>query len=242
MHALASTPIRTPQTQICSWARLYVLALHLVIVVLLALFGSCSKRTLSLPSTLERTWSPVQEFIEFEINGEHALDHNRYSPYSGPPTPDQERAWDDLIKPVYFRASREELERGGERLDNLAELEGGGYLATIGVYHEIHCLRQLRLQLFRDRYYPNLTEAQDKYLHRHLDHCLEALRLTIMCNGNTALYSFAWDDPDAHMPATKSNSKSVCVKWSAVETWSHSRMVDSNPPLVRLSGDQGQLS
>lgn len=24
--------------------------------------------------------------------------------------------------------------------DDLAELEGGGYLASLGVYHELHCL------------------------------------------------------------------------------------------------------
>jgi hydrogenase maturation factor HypE len=34
----------------------------------------------------------------------------------------------------------EELEKAGENLHNISELTGGGYLATIGVYHELHCV------------------------------------------------------------------------------------------------------
>lgn len=46
-------------------------------------------------------------------------------------------------KATYFNTTREELERAGENLENLSELVGGGYLATIGVYHEIHCVVRL---------------------------------------------------------------------------------------------------
>ena len=44
------------------------------------------------------------------------------------------------VAAVYFAATREELEKGGEALDNLAELIDGGYVATIGAYHELHCI------------------------------------------------------------------------------------------------------
>jgi hypothetical protein len=40
----------------------------------------------------------------------------------------------------FFNASLQELARAGERLENLAELTDGGFLASIGVYHELHCL------------------------------------------------------------------------------------------------------
>jgi hypothetical protein len=41
---------------------------------------------------------------------------------------------------MFFNASVEELQRGGETLKNLAAVQGGGYAATIGAYHELHCL------------------------------------------------------------------------------------------------------
>lgn len=45
-----------------------------------------------------------------------------------------------LCSAVYFKAEREELERAGESMDDKVELEQGGYLANLGVYHELHCL------------------------------------------------------------------------------------------------------
>lgn len=229
----------TPQMQpsglsrILTWSRVYLVALHIALLGLLYILVTSGPGD-GISELLEkRSWSPVQQFVEYEIGRRHALNHDEYSEYSGPPTPEQNRAWDKLIRPVYFKATREELERAGESMENKVELEDGGYLANIGVYHELHCLRQLRFYLYRDMYYANITEAQENYLHSHLDHCIETLRLTIMCHGNTGVYSFAWDDPTAHKPATQSNSRSVCVKWSSIETWSYSRMTSSDPLLRR---------
>lgn len=89
---------------------------------------------------------------------------------------------------MFFNVSLEELRRSGESLDGVAEVEEGGYSATLGVYHELHCLvsplatsaqqrgnfssdtsqRQLRFYLFREIYYPDLTRKQEIYLFDHL--------------------------------------------------------------------------
>jgi hypothetical protein len=45
-----------------------------------------------------------------------------------------------MIVALHFNASLAELQRAGESLENLAGLEGGGYVAALGVYHELHCL------------------------------------------------------------------------------------------------------
>ena len=39
-----------------------------------------------------------------------------------------------------IRASRKEMELSGEDPDQSVELVAGGYLASLGVYHELHCL------------------------------------------------------------------------------------------------------
>ncbi|KAG8163786.1 hypothetical protein KVR01_007083 [Diaporthe batatas] len=222
---------------ILSLTRVYMILLHLLVIFLWT--RSWSYVDADAIKILQRykSWSPIQSSVEYEINAEHATDHRKFSKYSGPPREELEHAWGALIRPLYFNASYEELRRGGESLENLAAVKGGGYAATIGVYHELHCLRQLRFYLFRDKYYPNLTLAQDLYLHGHLDHCLETLRLTIMCHGNTGLYSFAWDDPNAPQPATKSNSRSVCAKWSSIEEWAISR----TPHEWILEGKEGHI-
>lgn len=42
---------------------------------------------------------------------------------------------------TYFAATREEMIQGEESLeDGTTQLSSGGYLATLAVYHELHCL------------------------------------------------------------------------------------------------------
>jgi hypothetical protein len=41
---------------------------------------------------------------------------------------------------MYFAATEQEMLRAGETVKNGAQLTGGDYLATLGVYHELHCL------------------------------------------------------------------------------------------------------
>ncbi|KAI6091918.1 hypothetical protein F4821DRAFT_280217 [Hypoxylon rubiginosum] len=219
---------------IVTFPSLYTVFLHLVILILLiyTFRGSPYPRT-QPPMPEGATWSPATEFIRYQINGDHALHQNKPSVYAGTPTVEQERAWDDLVTPAYFAATREELIKSEESLENGARLTSGGYLATLGVYHELHCLRQFRLYLYRDRYYENITEAQDHYLHQHLDHCLESLRLTIMCHGNTGLYTFAWTSASQGKPTSQSNARSVCVNWSSIKDWSHSREI---PDTERVMG------
>lgn len=48
---------------------------------------------------------------------------------------------------MYFAASREELLKAGESPENGAKLPGGGYLAMIGVYHELHCLVSIQIRI-----------------------------------------------------------------------------------------------
>ncbi len=83
--------------------------------------------------------------------------HQKVQKYAGRPTEEKDKAWDRLIKreplsalrpqiginaisAAYFNATLRDLERAGESLDDVTELTGGGYLASIGVFHELHCV------------------------------------------------------------------------------------------------------
>ncbi|KAJ2969473.1 hypothetical protein NQ176_g8643 [Zarea fungicola] len=148
--------------------RVYVFVLHILAITSLGiLWVSSPPRTFAL-ATRGRTWSPAQKYVEYEVADRPAMEHGAYSKYSGPPTTEQDAAWDALIRPVYFNATLQEIEKAGESQTNLTELVGGGYPATLGVYHELHCLRQLRFYLFQDYYYPNLTQTELQYVQGHL--------------------------------------------------------------------------
>jgi hypothetical protein len=67
------------------------------------------------------------------------------------------------------------------------------------------------------------------------DHCIEAIRLSLMCAGNTAMYSFQWPDSNEKVrkPKTKTNSERTCVDWSVIEAWAQNRSIGMNPTLER---------
>ncbi|KAK9439700.1 hypothetical protein VB005_07859 [Metarhizium brunneum] len=213
-----------------TFSRIYSIALHFLAIVLAVSLWSRNRHSSGNLPTQGRSWSPVNGLVQYELSSEHAVHHDKHSQYAGPPTQDNDAAWDSLMRPVHFNATRDELERAGESMANLAELEGGGYPASLGVYHELHCVRQMRFYLYRGHYYPNITEAQHEYLRGHLDHCLETLRLATMCRGSTDVYSFYWNGAKTGKPATQSNAKSICVRWSSIEKWAYSRM----PTTTRL--------
>ncbi|KAJ8126988.1 hypothetical protein O1611_g6648 [Lasiodiplodia mahajangana] len=105
----------------------YLSILHIIILTLASvLLKEGFFDNSSSPSQTGRSWSPVQEFVTYKVNTKHPTDHGYYSEYSGPPSEEQDEAWDRLITPVYFNISREELTRAGESFEHIIELTDGG--------------------------------------------------------------------------------------------------------------------
>ena len=59
------------------------------------------------------------------------------SPYVGPPSVDLDRAWQNLVANMSIRVTKAELERRGQ---SSVALPGGGHLAWLGVFHQLHCV------------------------------------------------------------------------------------------------------
>lgn len=79
-----------------------------------------------------------------------------------------------------------------------------------------------------------LSAEQVTYYRSHLDHCIEVLRLSSMCNADLSLYTFTWPRKedftflDAH-----SNTPRKCVNWDQVEEWSVQRKVELAPTVIK---------
>lgn len=62
------------------------------------------------------------------------------SPFAGPPSTEVDEAWHNLMLNMSVRVTKEELDAHGQ---TSIELPGGGYLAWLGVFHELHCVVRL---------------------------------------------------------------------------------------------------
>ncbi|TVY47472.1 hypothetical protein LOCC1_G002207 [Lachnellula occidentalis] len=111
------------------------------------------------------SYSPAQIVISYSQQKIHPMGPETYW---GTPTVEQTKSWERLLEPVMMRASYEEMALAGEDPDNSIKLLDGGYLASLGVYHDLHCLRRIRFFLYADHFYPSMTEKQRDNEQRHV--------------------------------------------------------------------------
>jgi hypothetical protein len=125
----------------------------------------------------------------------------------------------------------------------LEEGNGGDtrYMATLEVFHQMHCLDMLRKATFRDEFKDDnawkhghvrhhLGMFSHPYLSKHSmflnpktnllwsDHCLEILRQVVMCNSDPRLITFHWikDNP---VPYPDFNTWHQCRDVDATLEW-----------------------
>jgi hypothetical protein len=199
---------------------------------------------------------------------------------------------------MFINTTASEVQQAGNSIQDSVLLGGGGYVAALGIYHELHCLvrptlplssspllptplafknpsllsppcflppshfpkrhyfsslssfsvifpstqpntsqRKLRLYLHAPTYYPHLTPENLAYERRHLGHCLETLRQSLMCTADLSLYNFHWPTPDADRPIPITSSVRKCADWETIDKWAAERRVDYDPVLVRDKGE-----
>lgn len=201
------------------WLYVYLVLLHFVVLVFYLKYPSSER-----PEQLTGSFSPAFSAIHHEVHKLHDLDDNAFS---GPPSSENLAAWNSLLEPTYFNLSREEMVAANESFEGSVEFVNGGYQTALSVYHELHCLLRFRVFLYKETYYPNITETQMIYVTKHLDHCIDTLRRSSMCRADTSLYTFRWRGGDVtRKPELKTNAERVCVNWQAVETWGQERKAD----------------
>jgi hypothetical protein len=59
------------------------------------------------------------------------------SPFAGLPKTSIDAAWHHLLEPTTIRVSAEELRKSNQ---SSVPLPNGGYMAWLGVFHELHCI------------------------------------------------------------------------------------------------------
>ena len=58
--------------------------------------------------------------------------------YTGNPNSNVDTAWENLLRGMHLRVTAEELAHRNQT--SVALTEGGGYLAWLEVFHELHCI------------------------------------------------------------------------------------------------------
>ncbi|KAK4090436.1 hypothetical protein Purlil1_5108 [Purpureocillium lilacinum] len=166
-------------------------------------------------------YSPAKAAIKYE---KQMIVHNLADngKYRGPPRPEQDAAWEDLLRYNNLRVQKEDLDKANATSVPLND-DQGGYLATLDVFHTLHCVNKIRKSYYSDYYHdPNPLADQQE----HFDHCIDLLRQVVMCHGDVSLHTYQWKE-DYRWPWPSMQTEHQCRNWDKLMDWSKEHYIPS---------------
>lgn len=134
----------------------------------------------------------------YKLNG--AVTDNT-SIFRADPSPEVDAAWDNLATEGFelITVSSSDLARAGISATSSVKAPmswGRGsdaYIAQIDVFHQIHCLNELRKEIHYDYYYkPGYGDRPPPQHMIHKKHCIHILLQNIMCHADVDIVAHNW--------------------------------------------------
>ncbi|KAH8804686.1 hypothetical protein F5884DRAFT_884330 [Xylogone sp. PMI_703] len=159
-----------------------------------------------------RLYTPAQDAISYNLVKFDSGIYGGETPYQGYPTPENNALWEELYEHETSHISPEVAKILPNRTSAEAPYEGSGYLVVLNVFHNLHCIDSIRQSwyYFLDPKWnatlnPYTLHPEDPELGLqilggrdvgtvHVDHCLDALRQSVMCEGDTTPNVFQYSE------------------------------------------------
>ncbi|OJJ42509.1 hypothetical protein ASPZODRAFT_76693 [Penicilliopsis zonata CBS 506.65] len=194
----------------------------LLLFILLMLLAQMRQQCLADPSL--GVYSPANTAVEYikEVPFRAALFNN--TPYMGFPTDETDKLWSDLYNSGLSKISEDEARKLS--VPTLPIPGTKDYLVELDVWHELHCLNDLRMVLYPERYKglddlkdENGVIQRDNDAFRHWDHCIDSLRQAIMCHADVAPISFHINVPVSSGIFPRLATTHTCRNFTKVQEW-----------------------
>ncbi|KAJ7513185.1 hypothetical protein B0H11DRAFT_2268125 [Mycena galericulata] len=121
------------------------------------------------------------------------------------------------------RITREEASRLPNKTHAIPGDEGH-YIIGLDVFHSLHCLNQVRMALDPD-YYPEMRISttnnrvpEQEDITKHIGHCVDWLRQSIMCTGDTSVIVWQWHD-SSNSSGPSAEIAHTCRKFDKLQDW-----------------------
>lgn len=215
-------------------------ALNIVVLVVNVFFFSAQYLRHSLPSPTSTCYQHFPNNLSgavAEYQSTPALFTKfQNSPYTGSPSKETDKAWHDLMESMVIRVTDKELSRTNQ---TSLPLPNGGYMAWLGVYHELHCIKMLREFKYSSHYHAEMDRGSDEFAHLsvHADHCIEMLRASALCHGDGSLTTFKWSKNSLKPMLDLTRPSHTCVNWEVMTRSVEGRVVTQDEMSQMLNLD-----
>ncbi|KAF6788128.1 hypothetical protein CSOJ01_15098 [Colletotrichum sojae] len=134
--------------------------------------------------------------------------------FQGAPTPERDALWDDLYNFGVSRIPRSSAARLVNKTVPIPD-DKGYYVVSLNVFHQLHCLNMLRKRIWSDEVYA----ADDELMGiEHLEHCIDALRQSLMCSADVTPIPWIWREED-HEAKAVAEIAHTCRDFEAIRAW-----------------------
>ncbi|KAI1459655.1 hypothetical protein F4805DRAFT_49243 [Annulohypoxylon moriforme] len=219
-----SRPIR-------SWLRRHAISLAIIVLLLYIAIALTVDIAIKLSNHSLTEMSDyhlpfIRDTLRYEERPEW---YSPGSPWDQGPSDELDDAWDDLLHAINIRVTGDELDILGINKTNMVQVNGGDYIGSMGVYHHLHCLNNLRMVVHWDYYEPIFRDSPyfDHLGKAHSDHCINVLRQAVMCHANTAITTFEWVDEETSLDGKEQRleASTTCTKWDSFDNWARQRIL-----------------
>ncbi|KAH6666765.1 tat pathway signal sequence [Halenospora varia] len=197
--------------------------LHSLIFISYVALGTLLLRLLKPECHCSLLYSPAQEAIGPNRVVTFDNPHNATSPFRGQPREELHEAWSGLLQYHNIRVQESTLHKINRTSLPLND-EAGGFLVTLDVFHQIHCLNQVRQQIYHEHYYPEEWNSTKRFM--HADHCIDLLRQVLMCRGDISLLTYSWID-GYRRPWPEYSVDHTCHNWDNLMEWASENYIPS---------------
>ncbi|KAI0388635.1 hypothetical protein F5Y17DRAFT_474350 [Xylariaceae sp. FL0594] len=178
-------------------------------------------------------YSPAQDAVVYEkVDYDGSL--YKTNLYKGPPSPESDAAWTELVDPTNIRLTKEDLKKINRTALELSD--HSGYHGGMGVHHHLHCLKYIRQALHPEYYFKELNVDPD--LMEHVYHCIDDVRQALMCNPDISIYTHVWV-PGYRKPWPNFDVEHECVNWDILNGWAKKNSFDMFEPNLLIHPELG---
>ncbi|KAJ7485403.1 hypothetical protein FB451DRAFT_1229610 [Mycena latifolia] len=172
-------------------------------------------------------YSPALGAVDYEVKVFDDNIYGSFSPFYLPSSPALDEMWHDLYGNGISRLVKEEAARLPNKTRPIPGDES--HYACSLLFHSLHCLldpdHYPEWRISPNIWPPSKAETESTM---HIFHCVDLIRQSLMCQGDTSMVVFQWDDGTKEY-RLRADVAHTCRKFDKLQDWAEERVLDKIP-------------
>ncbi|KAI3612864.1 hypothetical protein WG66_005458 [Moniliophthora roreri] len=167
-------------------------------------------------------YSPVNHLLEEKIVTFRNAIGNDTTKYMGDPSPELDKAWDDLYGFGINKISKDDADQLPVKTVRIPS-DPDHYVVALDVYHQLHCLNLIRKAFYWDYYHklhPGPVINSSISEEEHVPHCIEHLRQSIVCASDVSAIVWYWD-VEKNKTISRPAVPHTCKNFDKISEWAN---------------------